>query len=113
MTVQGFVAMLHLPALAAFFMGLSCSVWLTPSTKVKSEGQLMEMLFAKRIDAFPIREQVLNEIRRTLPAEKSNLLETGEKPFSEPSLHIISSKNKTGMELIDKINAAINSSACN
>lgn len=86
---------------------------ITPSTKVKSEGQLMEMLFAKRIDAFPIREQVLNEMRRTLPTEKPNLLETGEKPFSESSLHIISPKNKTGVELIDKINAAINSSVCN
>lgn len=83
-----------------------------PATIVKSEKQLLEMLFAKRIDTFPITDKVLEEFKSTLPSEKTTLLKTSEKPFSESSMHIISTNNEMGADMIKKIDAVLNSSDC-
>lgn len=83
-----------------------------PATIVKSEMQLLEMLFAKRIDAFPITDKVLEEIKSKLPSERAVLLKISEKPFSESSNHIISTNNEAGIDMINKINMVLKSSDC-
>lgn len=83
-----------------------------PAATVKSEMQLLEMLFAKRIDTFPITGKVIDEFKSTLPSERAALLKISEKPFSESSMHIISTNNEVGIDMINKINQALKSSEC-
>lgn len=84
----------------------------TPVVKVKTEEQLLGMLFARRIDTFPINASVLDILIQSLSAEKRTQLEVSAVPFQRNSMHIISKDNDKGKVLIAKINDVLSRHVC-
>ncbi len=84
----------------------------TPVVKVKTEEQLLGMLFARRIDAFPINASVLDSLLASLSVDKRKILEVSAVPFKRNSMHIITTRNESGEVLIRKINEALTFTSC-
>lgn len=84
----------------------------TPAVKVKTEKQLLGMLYSKRIDVFPINNSVLEHLVTSVSLDKRLLLEVSAKEFKVNTMHMISKNSKQGELLIKKINLAISSGLC-
>ncbi|MDM5064009.1 transporter substrate-binding domain-containing protein [Aeromonas salmonicida] len=85
---------------------------ITPAVKVKTEQQLLGMLFSRRIDTFPINASVLDILIQSLSAEKITQLEVSAVPFQRNSMHIISTNDDKGKVLIEKINNVLSRRVC-
>ncbi|MCZ4335690.1 transporter substrate-binding domain-containing protein [Aeromonas hydrophila] len=83
-----------------------------PAVQVRTESQLMGMLFSKRIDVFPINLAVLEKLISSLSDEQASQLKISEFVLSENSMHLIFSNNNKGREIMNMINQIITSGVC-
>jgi polar amino acid transport system substrate-binding protein len=83
-----------------------------PTVQVRTENQLMGMLFSKRIDTFPINKSVLEKLIPSLTLEQVSQLEISKYTLAENSMHLIFHKNEKGRKIIEKVNNIISSGVC-
>lgn len=85
---------------------------ITPTAKVKTEEQLIGMLYSGRVDVVPINLSILERIIPDLEEVQIQKLEISSINFMVSTMHIIAKKDGIGQLLIDKINKEISKNIC-
>ncbi|MFQ2386850.1 substrate-binding periplasmic protein [Aeromonas dhakensis] len=85
---------------------------ITPAAKVKTEEQLLGMLYSGRVEVIPINISILERIIPNLTEVQIQNLEISSINFIVNTMHIIAKKDDAGHILIDKINKEISKNKC-